>query len=236
MVRPQVLLAPTLAAAGVALLAGGAGAVGAGLITSAQIADHSIRGVDIHRAAVGPDQLRDGSLRRADIASSLLSRHATPGPPGPVGPEGEAGPPGPRGDAGPSGAAGPAGAPGPTGVPGPEGPQGDDGPPGPPGPPGPDGDVGPPGRDGARGVRDYEVIVGDPLTLAAGRWAMFDTPACGAGRVALSAGLRESGLDVTTAAPAGIVDGIPQYWYLEVRNATDVTVTSAAYTVCVAAS
>jgi hypothetical protein len=68
--------------AAVIVVAGGTGAVGASLITSADIADGSIRGVDIAGGAVGSESIRDNSVTSADLsgtAAQLTSLTAVPG-------------------------------------------------------------------------------------------------------------------------------------------------------------
>ena len=88
-------------------------AVAAGLITSKDIKNRTIRGRDLGRA--------------------LLDRLSEPGPQGPQGEQGPAGPQGPvgqQGPAGPQGPVGPEGPAGPIGPAGPQGPQGEQGPPG----------------------------------------------------------------------------------------------------------
>lgn len=100
------------ALATVLLLGGGTGfAVAGALITSADIQNGSIRGIDV----------KDGSLRKADFGGNL------------TGARGPAGPAGTSGEDGSDGAAGPAGATGPAGERGPQGPQGATGQPGQPG-------------------------------------------------------------------------------------------------------
>ncbi|PWN02845.1 hypothetical protein DJ010_10590 [Nocardioides silvaticus] len=126
-----------LAAGAALVLAAGGGAVAGSLITSADIADNSVRSRDV----------RDGTIRLMDIAerakAKLAGADGATGPQGPAGPVGPAGPEGPAGPTGPSGPAGPAG------------PAGEQGPQGPIGPLGPTGDA---GQDGVDGVSGYEPV------------------------------------------------------------------------------
>jgi hypothetical protein len=106
-------------AAGVAVaaLAGGSGAVAAGVIT----------GDDIQNGTVRSSDIKDGTLRQKDLREGLLALIKQAGPQGPQGPQGEQGDRGPKGDRGPAGvdgAQGPAGPAGPTGATGPQGPAG----------------------------------------------------------------------------------------------------------------
>jgi hypothetical protein len=73
---------------------GAGGAVGAAMVTSADIRDQTIRAVDIHRDAVDSAELRAGSVDGSHLTDRLRDRMNQPGPRGPRGPEG---PPGPSG-------------------------------------------------------------------------------------------------------------------------------------------
>ena len=69
-----------------ATLVGGGGAVAASLITSQQIADHTIRARDIHSNAVNSRVVADGSLRLTDL--SPTTRAGLKGDPGADGTDG----------------------------------------------------------------------------------------------------------------------------------------------------
>jgi hypothetical protein len=114
MQRPQARRLRTIGyGAALLLVATSGGAVAAGLITSADIKNDTIRSVDV----------RDGSLRGADISDGTLTADDFGGvlPAGPQGPAGQPGPQGVPGVAGPAGPPGPAGATGPRGATGPAG-------------------------------------------------------------------------------------------------------------------
>jgi hypothetical protein len=84
----------------IALAATGGGAVAAGLVTSNDIQDHTIRTVDIKPDAVTTDVINDGAVHRSDLAGGLLTKVDQPGPQGPAGAQGAQGPAGPQGPAG----------------------------------------------------------------------------------------------------------------------------------------
>jgi hypothetical protein len=69
-----------------ATLVGGGGAVAASLITSRQIADHTIRAWDMHKSSVNSRVVADGSLRLADL--SPTARVGLKGDPGVDGADG----------------------------------------------------------------------------------------------------------------------------------------------------
>ena len=106
------------AGAAILVAASSFGAVAANLVTSADIKDQTIKKVDIGKAAVGGDEVKDSSLKMKDLSSGAQSKlkgnTGSTGPSGPQGPAGPAGPQGPAGPAGPQGPAGPAGAAGPA--------------------------------------------------------------------------------------------------------------------------
>jgi hypothetical protein len=83
---------------------GAGGAVGAAMVTSADIRDQTIRAVDMHANAIGNSELADGSVAGANLTDQLRERMNRPGPQGPPGPEGPQGPPGPPGSVEYSGA------------------------------------------------------------------------------------------------------------------------------------
>jgi hypothetical protein len=91
-----LLVASGAAALVVCAAAGGAGA--AGLIGSRDIANDSIRSVDLKDGTLAGRDVRDGSLSGSDFAQELPV-----GEPGPTGPMGQ---PGPTGSPGPPGALG----------------------------------------------------------------------------------------------------------------------------------
>ena len=123
-----------LAVAGLLVSAGGVGGAAAErLIGSKDIRNHSIRQADLHRQSVGSLQLKDGTVRRRDLATGVRDALKTSGQPGPQGEQGETGPQGEQGETGPQGPAGPQGLkgePGPQGEPGLQGEQGLQGEPG----------------------------------------------------------------------------------------------------------
>lgn len=86
----------------------------AGTITSKQIADRTIEGVDVAAGTIGQKRLKAG----------LRKRIRRPGPPGPAGATGPQGTQGSGGVTGPQGPTGPRGPTGPQGIQGTTGPQG----------------------------------------------------------------------------------------------------------------
>ena len=121
LMKKKSILAATAITAGL-FLAGTTGAAAGSLITSAQIKNQTIRSVDIAAGGVGTSEIRNGTIRVADLSQSLkdyIDAHAgkdgATGPAGPVGAEGPAGPAGAEGPAGPAGPAGPEGPAGPAG-------------------------------------------------------------------------------------------------------------------------
>lgn len=180
--------------------AGGAGAaVAARLITSRQIADHTLVGTDFRDGAIGSPAVRQWAVRQRHLDPALRARLGGPGPAGPTGPQGRPGGPGPRGERGapgPDGAPGPQGAPGEPGPVGPRGARGPAGPTGPVGEPGPAGERGEPGLDAIRGYH----VVSAKVVVPAGEMSQFWTPECGLGEVALDAGVD------------AVQDDVVQYW------------------------
>lgn len=75
---PQVFRSRTAAvtagAAVLVLASAGGGAIAAGLVTSQDIKDHTIRAVDIHTGAVDSRVIQDGSVRRVDLSPWLQTR------------------------------------------------------------------------------------------------------------------------------------------------------------------
>lgn len=130
------------------VLGGIGGATAGGLVTSASIKDHTIRGIDIHEATID----------RGDLTPALakaIASHAKPGV---------------KGD---TGATGPQGA---TGATGPQGPKGDPGTNGTDGKDGAPGVNGKDGKDGANGVSGYEVRSWDYDTVSGGGIATMTCP------------------------------------------------------------
>ena len=97
--RPSPAL--ILSVIGIVLACAGSATAGS-LITGKQIKDDSVTSAD----------LRDGSVKARDLATTLRPRAGVPGP---AGPKGDAGPTGPAGPSGPAGPAGAQGAPGVSG-------------------------------------------------------------------------------------------------------------------------
>jgi hypothetical protein len=141
-----------MAAVLVAVLAvGSVGAAPRGTVHSADIADRTIKSIDI---GTGQVKGKNVGLRQLSIshfkysAIGWIQRQVRSGPAGPRGPQGDRGPTGAMGATGPTGATGPPGPKGDKGdrgETGPQGPKGDtgaQGPAGPPGPPGPSGGSG----------------------------------------------------------------------------------------------
>lgn len=127
---------------------GGGGAVAAGLVTSRQILDHTIRNVDPGFSSVGSNSIRNGSVRRRDLAFEVRN-----GAPGETGAAGADGAPGPRGATGSPGADGLTGAQGEVGETGANGEAGEQG---------LQGDAGAAGPDGASAYQVYVASVEDP--------------------------------------------------------------------------
>lgn len=156
-----------------ALLSGGAYA--AGKVTGAQIAKN----------AISSKQVKNGSLKPADLSAAAKAGLAGPkGPPGPagaVGPAGPAGPAGPQGAKGDTGATGATGAQGPAGATGPAGPAGAQGPKGDTGATGPTGPTGPQGLNGvpgASGVLGMSMLT-TSTTFTGGQTKTVFTTTCG---------------------------------------------------------
>ena len=85
-------------AAGAAVLvaASSFGAVAAGLVTSADIKNQTIKKIDIKKGGVGGSEVKDGSLKVKDLSSKAQTQlKGNTGPAGPRGAQGPAGPPGP---------------------------------------------------------------------------------------------------------------------------------------------
>jgi hypothetical protein len=80
------------------LAAGSGGAVAAGLVTSHDIRDGTVRAVDVKTDTLNSRTLRNGGIRGADLSDSLMARLRHPGPQGEPGPQGPEGPRGPEGD------------------------------------------------------------------------------------------------------------------------------------------
>lgn len=121
---PAALLGAALVAAG------GTGAVADQLIGSRDVANGSLRSIDIMNQTLASRDIKDGTIRGVDVQDGSLTAADFEGGVvrGEQGPQGEAGP---AGEQGPQGEAGPAGAnstvPGPQGPAGPPGPAGADG-------------------------------------------------------------------------------------------------------------
>ena len=100
-----------LVAAGL-IVASGATAGAANLITGQSVKNESLTGRDVRNGSLAGADIRDGSLTKDDFSGTLA------GPQGPAGPAGPQGPAGPKGATGATGAPGQAGAPGAPGAPG----------------------------------------------------------------------------------------------------------------------
>ncbi len=111
---------------------------------------------------IGSKEIKDGSIRKVDLARGLQKKIDQAGKPGPQGPQGPKGDPGPVGPQGPQGPKGDPGEPGPKGDPGPAGRDGRDGSKGDPGPVGPQGPQGPQGPKGDPGPVGPQGPKGDP--------------------------------------------------------------------------
>lgn len=92
--------ATAVAAGAVVLsLAAGGAAFASGLVTSADIQNGTIRGVDLAVGAVNHRAIKDGSVSPSDLRQGLRDKIDAPGPRGPAGPAGQPGPAGPPGPA-----------------------------------------------------------------------------------------------------------------------------------------
>ncbi|HSX66591.1 hypothetical protein [Nocardioides sp.] len=122
-------------------------AYAATVIYSSNIADGTIRSVDVRDDSLQSRDILNGTITRADINDTTEAALK--------GQTGDAGPQGPQGETGPQGEVGPEGPQGPQGE---VGPAGADGAAGPAGPSGPAGPTGPQGASGTNGVSGWEVI------------------------------------------------------------------------------
>jgi hypothetical protein len=100
-----------VASATVLALAAAGGAVAGSKITSADIQDHAVKKVDLHKNSVVSNKVKNGKLKMKDLDKPTQDAIKKG-----VGPAGPAGPAGPQGPAGPPGGAGSSGAPTETGV------------------------------------------------------------------------------------------------------------------------
>lgn len=228
--RPRV---PAIAGglAVLALVGSAGGAAGSALITSDQIEDHTIRGVDLHRGAVGATHLAGGAVTEAALVASLVAALEQSGPAGAPGAAGPSGPEGSPGEVGPDGATGPegaSGAAGDRGLAGPAGPRGEAGPAGPPGERGAPGPPGPPGRDG-RGRVEFRT---DGTSVPGGSTVTLRTRPCASGLVPVSGGLGSENPD---GASVGILVAGPDGagWSLTVQNQSANPIGVTTYVVCV---
>lgn len=223
-------------AAAMALIGSVGGATAADLVRSGDIADRTIRRVDLHREAVGWGELEDWGITRSDLDPRLAAELGQPGPPGAAGPAGPRGPvgiDGAPGLTGRRGAVGPKGVAGDPGLPGAAGTVGLAGPTGAAGPAGDAGPRGPRGPAGTAGLAGYQVL-SRPVTVDPGDVAMFATT-CGLGRIALGGGMDAADADLVASAPFAPPTG-QQGWTLEIANPTDRALAFTAYTVCVDAT
>jgi hypothetical protein len=78
---------------------GAGGAIGAAMVTSADIRDQTIQARDIHRNAVAGSELAPDTVTGPHLTQGLRDRMNQPGPRGPEGPQGPQGPPGEDGTA-----------------------------------------------------------------------------------------------------------------------------------------
>lgn len=89
-----------LVGAGALAVAGTTGAVASSLVTSNDIANHTIQSKDMANDSVTHRVIQDGAVRSKDLSDSLWARVREGGPQGPAG---DQGPQGPQGDQGPAG-------------------------------------------------------------------------------------------------------------------------------------
>lgn len=221
-------------ATALAVSGGVGGAVASSLVTSAQIADQSIRGVDLHRGAVGSAQLQDAGVGESALDPKLAAQLAKPGPQGPQGPQGERGPQGPAGDVGPTGPQGATGLTGPQGPQGPKGLVGLRGPRGARGETGPQGEPGRPGHPGVGRVSALSVV----KRLGSGKVGWFLGPACATNEVAVSGGIAavegqaaSRYIDMLTSQP-DVTDTGQQTWAVIASNPTAAEADFEIFTIC----
>ena len=110
--KTRTTAAVVAAAVGLTVVASGAGATAARMVTSKQIQNGTIKSIDVKDNNLQGRDIRDGSLTGADIRDGSLNARdfsgSVAGPAGPQGPAGQTGPQGLQGDPGPPGPAGPA--------------------------------------------------------------------------------------------------------------------------------
>jgi Collagen triple helix repeat (20 copies) len=153
---------------------GSAGAVAHGLVGSAGIRDGGVRKADIARDAVGRAEIIDGSVNKGQLSADVLADLKAARVPGP---QGEQGPPGADGSPGQQGADGAPGQPGPTGDQGPKGDQGPQGADGAPGQQGPAGDQGLKGGQGPQGAPGPQGPQGAPGSPGLSGYQVIHPPA-----------------------------------------------------------
>lgn len=119
-----------------------------------------ITGASVKDGSIGSKDLRNGGVRKVDLAPGLLS--SLQGPAGETGPQGPSGAPGAPGAPGATGSPGAAGDPGAKGDPGEKGDPGTAGRDGAPGGTGPQGEKGDPGAAGSDGAPGEKGEKGDP--------------------------------------------------------------------------
>jgi Collagen triple helix repeat (20 copies) len=202
----------------IALFAALTGTATAGVVAvvgSKQIANHSIRLVDMHPSAV----------------------KALKGQRGPRGEQGRPGQNGLNGAAGPQGEQGPQGTQGVPGAAGPQGQQGPQGIQGVPGAPGPEGQQGPPGTNGVNGGFDpskVSYVTSPEVTIAPGEVGTA-TAVCPTGSRAIGGGHifgYEAG-GITAEASGPSTDGAA--WEAGLANEGTVSATASAFAVCASA-
>jgi collagen triple helix repeat protein len=150
---------------------GAGGAIGAAMVTSADIRDQTIQARDIHRNAVGGSELAPDTVTGPHLTQGLRDRMNQPGPRGPEGPQG------------------------------PEGPAGSQGPQGPVGPQGPQGPQGPPGEDGTAEYAGPEWSVIDRNVIGAGDAYLRSGPSSAAFGAIVEPPSGVGSLGIRTASP-----------------------------------
>lgn len=224
------LLSPSMVVALIALFVAlsGTAVAAKGLITSAQIQNGTIQGIDV----------KDRSLTPKDFSGSVRGAQGTPGTAGPPGQPGAQGAPGTAGAPGQQGAQGPPGTDGAPGQPGAKGDPclaSDSACRGPQGIKGDQGIQGIQGIQGPQGPRGFDQIVRPEVSFATiqGGFASQTVPCPGTHPRVIG-----GGVNTTTFEDFGkVVESYPNgtnAWTVRLRNdGTSFALQSTAYAICV---
>lgn len=115
-IKNNRVLAVGIATASLIALGGVGGATASGLVHSRDIANNTVRGVDVHNGTIGKREFNGYTVNWIKSQAGRDGEDGQDGARGPVGPQGPQGEQGEAGPQGPAGPAGAAGAPGKDGV------------------------------------------------------------------------------------------------------------------------